>query len=186
MSSGILADETLAYHAARILVLILRAGKRQGQARGAPPGVEGRTLLAKLDFFLRYPMFLRRAATILKKPVSAGSAIEDQQADTGSVESRTIRYLYGPWDHIYYLVLAYFIGKDLINVGWIRRTEVFRLTDRGTQAATELATADEYSDLATRAADVYRLFYNYSGTGLKEFIYNYFPDVVSKEIGETI
>ena len=33
-----------------------------------------------------------------------------------TVESRMVRYRYGPWDHVYYPALAYLLGKRLIEI----------------------------------------------------------------------
>jgi hypothetical protein len=90
--------ENIAYHAARLLILIRFCGKPRSDPN-LYPGVEGRTLLAKLDFFLRYPIYLKRAALILNN--EDVSAITSDEINT--VESRMIRYLYGPWDTVYYL-----------------------------------------------------------------------------------
>jgi hypothetical protein len=56
--------ENLAYHAGRLLLLISLCGKPRNMKSEILPGIEGRTLLAKLDFFLRYPSYLRRAGII--------------------------------------------------------------------------------------------------------------------------
>ena len=47
------------YHATRILLLIAFAGSPKNT-----PMIKGRTLLAKFDFFLRYPAYLGRAVKI--------------------------------------------------------------------------------------------------------------------------
>lgn len=138
--------ENLAYHAARLLLLIALCGKPRGKQAKMLPGIEGRTLLAKLDFFLRYPLYLKKAAVI------EGRAFELTDEDYGmrpeveaySIESRMVRYLYGPWDHVYYPALAYLIGKGLITVDKKGRTEVFRITPAGIETAERIA-GDESS-----------------------------------------
>src|SRR5687767_8037481 len=97
-------DESLAYHAARVLLLIARCGTPRSARAAARPGIHGRTLLAKLDFFLRYPEYLRRAAALLRRPVGEAAMGETYRQETTSVESRMVRYRYGPWDHLYYPV----------------------------------------------------------------------------------
>jgi hypothetical protein len=47
----IASTENLAYHAARLLILIGHSGKPQGRS-DLLPAIKGRTLLAKLDFFM--------------------------------------------------------------------------------------------------------------------------------------
>jgi hypothetical protein len=179
-------SENLAYHAARLLLLVRFCGKPRRSRSSTLPGIEGRTLLAKLDFFLRYPAYLKKSAEILKKDLSVedfGLILDDE---IRSVESRMVRYLYGPWDHIYYPALAYLIGKELIVINMKRGTEIFRLTSKGLDVANKLAQEPAYADLAQRADTIYRLFNKYKGSGLKNFIYTYFPEVVNRKLGAMI
>lgn len=180
------ANENLAYHAARLLLLIRFCGKPRTKQSQQLPGVKGRTLLAKLDFFLRYPVYLKKAAEILKRDFSDEDFGLVPDDETRSVESRMVRYLYGPWDHIYYLTLAYLIGKELITVEIDRGTEIFRLTEKGQGIAKMLTQEPEYVDLARRADTAYHLFNPYGGGRLKDFIYTHFPEVVNRELGEAI
>jgi len=178
--------ENLAYHASRILLLISKCGRPQNSKEGVLPGVRGRTLLAKLDFFLRYPAYLRDAAII--------EGIHLTNEDLGLVpdnelyatESRMVRYLYGPWDEIYYPALAYLIGKGLIVIHRERGTEIFRITPMGLETMRVLSNEPAFSNMIRRAHSVYRLFNKYTGTGLKTFIYTHFPEILNKELGEKI
>ena len=185
MSSG-RANENIAYHAARLLLLIQYCGKPRTRGSAKLPGIEGRTLLAKLDFFLRYPAYLRKAAKILKRSFSDENLGLVPDDEVRSVESRMVRYLYGPWDHIYYTTLAYLIGKELIVIEMKRGTEVFRLTSTGQDAAISLGQEPEYASLVQRADTTYRLFNKYSGSRLKDFIYAHFPEVVGRKLGALI
>jgi DNA-binding PadR family transcriptional regulator len=180
--------ENLAYHAARLLLLVAFCGKPRGKQAKALPGIEGRTLLAKLDFFLRYPLYLKKAAVIEGRDAELTDEDYGMQPEVEmySIESRMVRYLYGPWDHIYYPALAYLIGKELIAVDKKGRTEVFRITATGVETAERIAGDDAYADLAARARTAYRVLNKYGGNGLKNFIYDNFPEVVNRDIGETI
>jgi len=55
------SSENLAFHVSRLLILIGECGKPQDKS-GKLPAIQGRTLLAKLDFFMRYPNYLKRTA----------------------------------------------------------------------------------------------------------------------------
>lgn len=180
--------ENLAYHASRLLLLILLCGKPRNTTSEKLPGIEGRTLLAKFDFFIRYPFYLRCAANILDKKVSDEDLGLATTAEEYSIESQMVRFFYGPWDHIYYLVLAYLIGKELINVEKSdgRGTEIFRLTRKGWNVAKSIMDDPIYTDLASRADTAYHLFNAYNGNRLKEFIYENFPEVVGRKIGAQI
>ncbi|GHO65728.1 hypothetical protein KSC_046200 [Ktedonobacter sp. SOSP1-52] len=180
--------ESLVYHASRLLLLISLCGKPQSKKNVELPGVEGRTLLAKLDFFLRYPAYLRNAAQILGIEVSDEDLGLSFSEEENSVESHMVRYLYGPWDHNYYMALAYLIGKGLIEVEKSngRGTEIFKLTSTGAEIVGKLSKESAYEDLARRASTTYRLFKKYNGNKLKDFIYHNFPEVVNRKIGATI
>ncbi len=177
-------SESIAYHAARLLILIRSCGKPRGSA-SVLPGIVGRTLLAKLDFFLRYPGYLKRARAILRKGELKNAGLLSPP-EGASIESRMIRYFYGPWDHIYYPTLAYLIGKSLLRVDSKRQIEVFRLTSRGFGVAEQLSATAEYLDLAERAEIVNALFHAYTGNGIKTFIYQHFPEVVGRKLGQMI
>lgn len=179
-------DETVAYHAARLLLLIARCGTPQGRGAQKRPGIKGRTLLAKLDFFLRYPTYLIRAAAVQGKPLGLEDIGLPSLDEIDSVESRMVRYLYGPWDHVYYTALAYLIGKELIRVELEGGTEIFRLTDRGAEIAAALATDSAYIDLTQRARAVHQVFGSISGGRLKDFIYRHFPEIIGRKLGATI
>lgn len=175
----------LMYHASRLLLLIYWCGRPQDKTAVILPGIEGRTLLAKLDFFLRYPYYLRQASKITQLKVSNEDLGLENDIEEKSVETRMIRYLYGPWDSIYYPVLAYLIGKGLIEINKKngRSTEIFRLTLEGYEIAKEISQDSAYMDLTKRARTVYHAFNKYNGNSLKDFIYKNFPEVVSRKIG---
>jgi hypothetical protein len=179
------SNENLAYHVARLLILIGNSGKPQKSIKQFP-AIEGRTLLAKLDFFMRYPKYLRMAASILGKNIVEEDLGLNSLDEINSVETRMIRYLYGPWDSTYYLIISYMVGKGLIDPVKPGKKDVFRLTKRGYELLQKLEKDVGFSDLTHRAKTIYKLFYNYSGTGVKSFIYANFQDVVNLDIGELI
>ncbi len=179
-------QETLSYHAARLLLLFRFCGKPRRSKFDVLPGIEGRTLLAKLDFFLRYPGYLKKASEILENKITDEDLglVPDNELHT--VESRMIRYLYGPWDNIYYPTIAYLIGKELIIIERQKGVETFRLTGKGFDLANDLSQNVAFHDLSIRADTIYHLFNAYSGSRLKAFIYTNFPEVVNRRLGELI
>jgi len=180
-----LRDESIAYHGARLLVVIQSVGSPQRHFTKLP-GVRGRTLLAKADFFVRYPTYLARAAKIRASDLRRTVEPPDPGPEAESVESHMVRYLYGPWDDVYFNVLAYLVGKRLIQVEMDRGVETFRLTARGAVAAERLAETPDYGALAARGAAVAAIFPRFGGTALKDFIYKHFPEVVARKLGATI
>ena len=75
-------------HQARLLVLLLAFAGESGVGK-----IEGLTKLAKLDFLLRYPVFLERA---VKKRNASTHLVQLQPHEEMSVESKMVRYRFGP------------------------------------------------------------------------------------------
>ena len=169
--------EQIIYHSARILLLIAYAGSPANT-----PKIKGRTLLAKLDFFLRYPVYLDRAVRI-----STGQPLEDLlNYEVNNVEARMVRYKYGPWDHIYYSVLTYLVSKDLISITLESNVEYFGLTEAGKERVKELSSLEIFQTTIKRAQVTKKIFPRWSGSSVKDFIYQQFPEIVSLPLGEDI
>ncbi|MCB8948205.1 MAG: hypothetical protein H6653_09330 [Ardenticatenaceae bacterium] len=163
-----LLDDNIPFHATRLLLIIDSIGNL---------GIEGRTKLAKLDFFVRYPRYLLKAAQIEgKKDIAEDIKKVIQSSPT--IESQMIRYKYGPWDQKYYLILAYLSGKKLIKIEQKGNVDKFLLTSLGKDLASNLVKQPEFYSLAERCRIVQKLFGNASGTAIKDFIYRHFPEVV--------
>jgi len=177
--------ENFPYHVARLLILIGYCGKPRSSPEKLP-AINGRTLLAKLDFFMRYPNYLREASVKLNMPCTDDDLGLSRPDDLNTVESRMVRYLYGPWDSLYYTVLAYMIGKGLIEPPLASKVDVFRLTPNGKEILNNLAEDSAFSDLIQRAKTIYKMFNSYNGSRLKLFIYDSFPEVVNRQLGEKI
>jgi hypothetical protein len=177
--------DNLAYHIGRLLILIGHCGKPKSNPDKLP-AITGRTLLAKLDFFMRYPNYLKQAAIKLDLPCTDDDLGVDKPDDINTIESRMVRYLYGPWDSLYYVALAYMVGKGLIEPPLANKVDTFRLTSKGNLVLKNLETDPAFSDLIRRADTIYKLFYAYNGSRLKLFIYDSFPEVVNRQLGEKI
>lgn len=160
------AEDNLEFHAARLLLLLRYAGGKHAK-------IVGRTRLAKLDFFVRYPTYLAKALNQIEYNMLP------------SPESPMIRYKYGPWDNKYFNVFALLLAKGLVTIEASKHGDVFTLTDRGAYAAEELNTP-EYEEIIDRCKAVYKRFKDMSGTQLKSFIYQNFPEIVAETIGEEI
>ncbi len=71
--------------------------------------LDGRTKLAKLDFFLRYQTYFKRALKI-RNPQLKEVNLRISSEET--VESKMVRYRYGPWDPSYFALL----GRAWLNL----------------------------------------------------------------------
>ena len=164
-------------HLARLLMLM------DAHSGSSNKPVDGVMKLAKLDFLLRYPNCLERALTAKSKPVGSAK-IQDFERTT--IESKMVRFRYGPWDHRYRRWIAMLVGKGLVHAGVEGRTVKLWLTDAGRQAAAVLADDAELQDLAARAKLVAKYFAGMTGTGLKNFVYATFPEITNMRWGDPI
>lgn len=142
--------------------------------------LEGRTKLAKLDFLLRYPHYFNRAWRI-RRP-GAAPVIDSSATD---VETRMVRYRYGPWDPAYFSLLGSLVGRGLVEVVPEQRGLGFRTTVRGNDLAGRLAIDPAWSPVAERCR-VLRTHFDLTGNSLKNFMYANFPEVVGARWGEEL
>lgn len=161
---------------ARLLVLIDGfSGRKMNQ------GIAGRTKLAKLDFLLRYPTYLRRLC-------DARGVQADPGADpwlTGAVEQSMIRYRFGPWDPAYFSLLGALVGKGLITIDYTSRGRNYVTTDRGRDAANALKADDAWSDVCNRVRFLKQNF-DLGGRMLMQLVYDNVPEVAGAEWREKL
>jgi len=143
--------------------------------------LDGRTKLAKLDFLLRYPNFLARALSIRRPNLSINVPVQEQI----NIESRMIRYRYGPWDPAYYAILGRLIGRGLIKPIPTTNGIGYRTTPNGRSVAEALAANENWADVAKRAK-LLRTHFDLTGNSLKDFIYEHFPEVAGASWGEQL
>lgn len=164
-------------HCARLLILLNAFRVPDGHAE-----IEGLTKLAKLDFLLRYPVMLEKALAARKKSPKAADV---QLHERDSVESRMVRYRYGPWDHRYWELLSVLRAKNLLQVRRRGLARVFTLTPRGQELASSLAAKKEFALVTSRAA-LLNEHLNMTPTGLMRFVYATFPEIASLQLNEQI
>lgn len=172
-------------HLSRLLILL-----RAFAEKSKTGTVEGLTKLAKLDFLLRYPVYLERALEARKqaKPNESIKPVEEaavQDHERHSVESAMVRFKYGPWDHRYRRFLNLLVAHGLATITLQGRTYHIGLTEPGVAKTDELAEREENADILACTRVVKRHF-DLSGTTLKNFIYDTFPEIVSLRLGEEI
>ena len=96
-------EENNELHLARILILASAFGGQDGKGT-----IDGLTKLAKLDFLLRYPVYLERA---LESKRASTRNVMTLPHEEQSVESSMVRFRYGPWDFRYRKFLNSLVGK---------------------------------------------------------------------------
>ena len=145
--------------------------------------VEGLTKLAKLDFLLRYPNCLERALASAGKDSRKAEVAEFERT---TIESKMIRFRYGPWDHRYRRWVALMAAQGLVAINVKGKTVELWPTPDGKAVASVLADQESLEDLVARAKIVAKSFGNRSGMDLKNFIYVTFPELTDMKWGEEI
>lgn len=139
-----------------------------------PRTLEGRVKLAKLDFLLRYP---RHLATVL-----ASRGLRDAERQTldrqdSPLESRMMRYRYGPWDPSYFAVLGSLVGRGLIEVVPAEGSNAlgYRTTESGAALAEHFKDDGAFEEVIGRIT-LLRRHLDLTGESLKKMLYD-IPEV---------
>ncbi len=180
IDAAIETEQSDQLHEARLLLLLRHAAKR---GKGT---VEGITKLAKIDFLLRYPRYFQRLVNKLNKERKRPIDIPLQPFEVDTVESKMIRFRYGPWDPRYRRWIGILVAKGLADTYLSGKTVHVKLTDKGVALATKLAEQDAFQDLDTRSKLIEKTVGAMSGQWLKETIYEIVPELTGMDWGEEI
>ncbi len=164
-------------HLVRLLLLLREADLKSGKT------IAGIMKLAKLDFLLRYPNCLERVLVEKGKKTERANI---QNYERTSIESKMIRFRYGPWDKRYRRWIGILIAKGLVVSYKKGKTIHVGLTDQGRSLSEELLQEESFQDLAIRSNEIIKTVGSMSATGLKDFIYKVFPEIISLKWGEDI
>lgn len=172
------ADDVVEFHAARLLLLL--------NLCGVSGHIDGLTKLAKLDFFARYPDFFAAAQAATTNKAQKSQTPKLSPTDD-AVESAMVRHHYGPWDKRYYHVLAHLEAKGLIEVTKKGRAYRIVLTEPGRERAKALADRPSFRPLADRMRELKKAFGGWTGTSLKNLVYQLFDEEVGRRpLGQVI
>lgn len=164
-------DSSLDYHAARVLLLI------QAFSAGRRTGIDGLTKLAKLDFLVRYPVMMERLSDELHVPTT--NDVEPTSEERLAVESRMIRYKYGPWDDRYYPILGMLLGLGLVRAVPGRGKIKVVTTKSGREIASRISASASWRRTVSRCTFAAQHF-DVTGSQLKDLIYKSLPDAVDR------
>lgn len=162
-------------HLARLLLLL--------EAAQGHKGVDGIMKLAKLDFLLRYPVCLSRALPRVGQP-SSYAAVEAHEMN--SIESRMVRFKYGPWDSRYRQWIGLLVARGLATTGRHGHTVHVTLTPLGEVTARQISARPEFIRMSARCVVVQKYFGRMRPTQIKDFVYQTFPELVEMKWGEDI
>lgn len=175
--------EDLAYHQARVLLLVKAVAADPGHARK----LDGLTKLAKLDFLVRYPAL---ASTVLDNVSDSEPRMHlshDEVAAPTDVEDPMTRYKYGPWDDRYYPVVGALVSRGLLKYVRGRRGSVaLAPTPAGKSLASELAQEPLWQDVADRCAAIAEAAAGLTGNAIKQLIYERLADLMDRPHREVI
>jgi hypothetical protein len=155
---------------ARVLLLIDGFSRKTT----GPRTLEGRVKLAKLDFLLRYP---RHLATVLDSRGLRAAERQSLERQDSPLESRMMRYRYGPWDPSYFAVLGSLVGRGLIEVVPAEGTNAlgYRSTTLGAALAERFNDDGAFDDVIGRVT-LLRRHLDLTGESLKKMLYD-IPEV---------
>lgn len=169
--------EDLAYHQARVLLLVTATAAERGHARK----LDGLTKLAKLDFLLRYPAL----ATEVLDPLNINDPRlhlgDDDVREPTAVEAPMTRYKYGPWDDRYYAIIGALVGRGLLRYAKGRKGSVALVpTPAGRRLADQMAATAEWSEVADRSQAIAEASSGLTGNALKDLIYQRLADLMNR------
>jgi hypothetical protein len=121
--------DPLVVHVARVLVLI-------DAFTGPTSALRGLAKLARLDFLLRFPVYLEAALSARDRPLAFD--LRATYTERRAPEGARIRWKYGPWDHRYYPLLGRLVGQGLISPERMRGELLLRSTQSGRDAVASL------------------------------------------------
>jgi len=174
-----LMRDDLAYHQARVLLLVDAVARTPGSGRK----LDGLTKLAKLDFLVRYPALAQRVID----DADTDTRLEPSEDDARESEAPMVRYKYGPWDDRYYPVIGALVGRGLLAYTRGRRGSVaMRLTPEGRTLARSLSTSEAWLDIAARCEAVAQHVGTRTGSQLKTLIYERLPEILQQPHREVI
>ncbi|MFD8258054.1 hypothetical protein ACFV19_03710 [Streptomyces griseoluteus] len=160
--------EDLAYHQARILLLVDAVANSTGHSRK----LDGLTKLAKLDFLLRYPALAIKVLDSLSESDPRLNLSREDIATPTEVEAPMVRYKYGPWDDRYYAVIGALVGRGLLRYAKGRKGSVaLAPTKEGRRLADEMSQTRDWKDLSERSEAIADASSGMTGNAIKELIY---------------
>jgi hypothetical protein len=170
-------------HLARLLVLLGSADERKTTLATKARAVEGITKLAKMDFLLRYPTCLERVLLRLNKDAAE---VEVHARERTSIETKMIRFRYGPWDVRYRRWLGLLSARGLVRLAVEGNTIVIGLTEAGRTLADSLRASDLFRELSHRSDLTVKAVGNFSAVRLKDFVYEVIPEISDMRWGDEI
>ncbi|TFV34375.1 hypothetical protein E4K10_24550 [Streptomyces sp. T1317-0309] len=163
-----LLREDLAYHQARILLLVNAVSKTPGHAKK----LDGLTKLAKLDFLVRYPALAPSVLDRLSESDPRLNLSREELSKPTEVEAPMVRYKYGPWDDRYYAIIGALVGRGLLRYAKGRKGSVaLATTPAGRRLAEDMSNTRDWRALNERSEAIADASSGMTGNAIKDLIY---------------
>lgn len=137
--------------------------------------VEGVNKLAKLDFLLKSPSYLKKGLTKLNTHVT----IDIKSFEINSIESKMNLYRYIPWDENYRKLLNIIIAKGLVNISFEKDDYFIQISQLGITIVEELQKDRYFKEFSNRSKIISTHFGSYSEGYLNNFFGLNFPEIGS-------
>ncbi|MFC1510222.1 hypothetical protein ACFL49_00995 [Candidatus Omnitrophota bacterium] len=169
-----IAEQNDEYHISRLLVLLV------SQKSYKP--IAGITKLVKLDFLLRYPNCLERAL----ESIDYSGDFKVSGFEKTTIESKMVRFKYGPWDDRYRRWIGVLQAKGLVNTYSKGKTVYVEITPEGIKTALNVKSQNVFKGYSEKSEIIMKHFNKLSATALMKFIYKTFPELEVMKWGEKI
>lgn len=155
---------------ARIMILVYSLCGVQNNKK-----IEGVNKLAKLDFLLKSPLYLKKGLTRLNTRIT----IEVKSFESISIESKMNLYRYIPWDENYRKLLNIIIAKGLVNISFEKDDYFIQISNNGIKLVEELKKDRYFKEFFNRSKIISTHFGSYSEEFLNRFFALHFPEIGS-------
>lgn len=175
--------DDLAYHQARVLLLIAAVAAQPGHAKK----MDGLTKLAKLDFLVRNPALAGVVLDKLQEDEPKMHLLDGEVSSLPDVEDPMVRYKYGPWDDKYYPVVGALVSRGLVKYAKGRQGSIALVaTNLGRQLVETLKSDMLWGLTSDRCETIATASVGLSGNQLKELIYARLIDLIDRPQRELI
>jgi len=142
--------------------------------------IEGINRIAIYDFLLKYPYafsnFIRRQELSITIQNHLTDSLHSYETD--SIESKTMKYNFAPWDYKYRRVISILESKRLVDLQIGSKKAILQITELGTELAGKLYAQEQHQIIKEKCKILKRHFSTWSQKRMVEKIYEVFPEIL--------
>jgi len=140
--------------------------------------IDGVNKLAKLDFLLKSPTYLKKGLGKL----NTKTTVKISSAENWSIENKMNLYTYVPWDENYRKFLNVIISRGLVSISFEKDDYFIQITTKGIQLTEELNGNRHFKEFVNRSKVISTHFGSYSERFLNNFFAIHFPEIGSFKV----